>query len=209
MPIALFALALAFGVMLLFGGMELDRALLLLVHSGPNPELTRAARWLTEMGGFRILIPATAIGSLILLLRRQWRSAIALVVITLAGRLFIEWLKIVTQRVRPEEQVHLVQVESLSFPSGHAGNATIVWLCLAFLLPQSLRGRIIAIWSAVWLALAIGLSRVMLGVHWPSDVIAGWALGLFWTIALLRLSGHDVTEGTRRLEAHSTTSEGE
>ncbi len=205
MPIALLALAIVWGVMLLFGGMELDRALALLFHVGSDPTLTKAARWLTEMGGYRVLIPATLIGAILLLIRRRWRSAFALIGITLAGRLFIEWQKIETARLRPEAQVHLVQVDSLSFPSGHAGNATIVWLCLAFLLPSSGRMRTVAVWSAVWLSLAVGLSRVMLGVHWFSDVIGGWAFGLFWTLLLLRLSGHDVGDGTGRFVAHSST----
>ena len=105
--------------------------------------------------------------------------------------------------MRPEDQDHLVQVQSLSIPSGHAANATLVWLCLALLVPRTARARTLAIWGAVWLSLAIGLSRVVLGVHWPSDVIGGWAFGLFWTMLLLRLSGHSVDEGTLLAPAHS------
>jgi membrane-associated phospholipid phosphatase len=203
MPIALLGLAVAWAVMLLFGGMELDRGLLLFAYAGENPKIADAARWLTELGGYRVLVPATAIGTAILLFRRDWRAALLLPLITLSGRFLVDWQKIWTDRVRPEEQVHLVQVQSLSFPSAHSANATLVWLCLALLLPRSSRMRTAAIWGAVWLALAIGVSRCLLGVHWPSDVIAGWAFGLFWTILLLRLSGHNLEEGTPGQPAHS------
>ena len=203
MPIAVFGLALAWGVMLLFGGMELDRALLLIAYAGDREDVALAARWLTELGGYRALLAVTALGAAWLLFRREWRASILLLGITLSGRALIDWQKVWTGRVRPEDQVHLVQVQSLSFPSGHAANATLVWLCLALLVPRSARARTFAIWGAVWLSLAVGLSRVMLGVHWPSDVIGGWAFGLFWTMLLLRLSGHSVDEGTPQGPAHS------
>lgn len=206
MPIALLGLALAWTVMLLFGGMELDRGLLLFAYAGDQAEISTAARWLTELGGYRVLVPATVVGAAILLFRREWRSAILLLGITLSGRFFVDWQKIWAGRVRPEDQIHLVEVQSLSFPSGHAANATLVWLCLALLVPRTARARTIAIWGAVWLALAVGLSRCILGVHWPSDVIGGWAFGLFWTIALLRLSGRNVEEGTPAALAHSLPS---
>ncbi len=66
-------------------------------------------------------------------------------------------------------------------------NATLVWRCLALMLPRNARGRLHAIWAAAWLA--VGASRVMLGVHWPSDVIGGWAFGLFWLLLWLRIAG--------------------
>ena len=203
MPIALLGLATAWGVMLLFGGMERDRALLLLAYAGDREDVAIGARWLTELGGYRVLLAVTALGAGWLLFRREWRTTLLLLGITLSGRALIDWQKIWTGRVRPEDQVHLVQVQSLSFPSGHAANATLVWLCLALLLPRSARARTFAIWGAVWLSLAVGLSRVVLGVHWPSDVIGGWAFGLFWTMLLLRLSGHSVDDGTLLGPAHS------
>ncbi len=210
MPIALLGLAVAWSVMLLFGGMELDRALLLFAYAGEEPRAATTARWLTELGGYRVLLPVTAVGAAILLYRREYRSTMSLLVITISGRAIVDWQKVWANRVRPEDQVHLVQVQSLSFPSAHAANATLVWLCLALLLPRTVRSRTIAIWGAVWLALAIGVSRPVLGVHWPSDVIGGWAFGLFWTILLLRLSGHRMDEGTLRGPAHSLPStEGE
>ncbi len=209
MPIALLGLFIAWGVMLLFGGMELDRALLLLAYAGDREGVGQVARWLTELGGYPVLLAATAVGTVILLIRREYRASFLLLGITLSGRALVHWQKIWSNRIRPEDQVHLVQVESLSFPSGHAANATMVWLCLALLLPRNVRARTFAIWGAVWLALAVGLSRVVLGVHWPSDVIGGWAFGLFWTMMLLRLSGHSVDEGTLPGPGHSFLEEKE
>ncbi|WP_129791282.1 phosphatase PAP2 family protein [Sphingosinicella sp. CPCC 101087] len=203
MPLALIGLALAWGVMLLFGAMEFDRGLLLFAYAGERPDLARMARWATELGGWTVLVPATAFGFGMLLVRREWKAAALLVAVTASGRLLVWLQKDWTARVRPDAQGHLVPVESLAFPSGHAANATIVWLCLALLLTRSARSRAYAVWAAVWLALAVGVSRVLLGVHWPSDVIGGWAFGLFWTLLLLRLSGHPLGEGTPRAAAHS------
>ena len=207
MPFALVGLALAFAIMLLFGGMELDRGLLLVAYAGDKPQLAAIARVVTELGGAAVLIPATAAGAALLLIRRAWRDAVLLVAVTLSGRLLVALLKDWTGRVRPDPHNHLVPVESLSFPSGHAANATLVWLCFALLLPRTERGRAWAVWAAVWLALAVGGSRVMLGVHWPSDVIGGWAFGLFWTLLLLRLSGDRLDEGTPPAMAHSSVEE--
>jgi len=203
MPLALIGLALAWGVMLLFGAMEFDRGLLLFGYAGERPEIVRIARWVTELGGWPATIAATAFGAGMLIYRREWRAAALLVGITLSGRLLVALQKDWTARIRPDAQGHLIPVESLAFPSGHAANATIVWLCLALLVPRTPRGRAFAVWGAVWLALAVGLTRVLLGVHWPSDVIGGWAFGLLWTLLLLRLSGQSLGNGTAPGAAHS------
>jgi membrane-associated phospholipid phosphatase len=200
----LIGLALAFTVMLLFGGMEFDRGLLLLFYAGTHPSLAEAARWLTELGNPNVLLALTAVGAGWLLLRREWRLAAFLLGITISGRLLVSLLKDWTARVRPDAQGHLVPVESLAFPSGHAANTTMVLLCLALLVPTSERARIRAVWAAVWLAIAVGASRPILGVHWPSDVIGGWAFGLFWTLLFLHLSGLRVNEGTPPALAHSS-----
>ncbi len=209
MYFALLGLLVAWTVMLLFGGLEFDRGLMLFAYAGSHPGAAAAARWVTELGGMPVVLAATALGAALLLVRREWRAAALLLAITLTGRLIVSLLKDWTARVRPDAQGHLVPVESLAFPSGHAANATLVWLCLALLLPTNERGRGLAIWAAVWLAIAVGLSRVMLGVHWPSDVIGGWAFGLFWTLLLLHLSGLRVNEGTPPDLPHSSPEGGE
>jgi len=203
LPFALLALILAWAVMLLFGAMEFDRGLLILLYAGARPRLADAARLITELGGLNVVVAASLYGAALLLVRREWRSAAALLAITWSGRLLVSMQKDWTARIRPDAQGQLVPVENFAFPSGHAANATMAWLCLALLLPRTPVGRALAVWAAVWLAIAVGTSRVMLGVHWPSDVIGGWAFGLFWTLLCLRVTGLADLEGTPPPLAHS------
>ena len=194
MPALLAALVLAWAAMLVLGGSDADRSILLFLYAGGNPELIDAARIVTQLGSYQALLAATFLGLVRLAWRRDWRAALLLAAITLSGRLLIELQKSWTGRLRPEDQDHLVAAQSYAFPSGHAANATIVFLCLALLLPRTARGRTLAVWAAAVLALAVGVSRPMLGVHWPSDVAAGWAFGLAWTVPLLRIFGRPPTD---------------
>ena len=205
----LIGLAAAFAVMLLFGGLELDRALMLIGYAGNRPELVRYARGLTELGAGTFLIPVTIAAALLLLFTRRWVQAAVLLATTASGALIVEVVKSQVARVRPDEYRHLVELQPIvasnadfSFPSAHSANSTIVFLSLALLLVEGPRARSLAVWAAVWLSLAVGATRVMLGVHWPSDVLAGWTFGLFWTLLLLRLSGQDLGDGTRRRVSH-------
>ena len=189
MPIVLVALFLAWVSALLFGAMEFDRSLILLSRAGSPTWLVTGARWLTELGSFGPLLVATAIGMGLLIARRRWSEATLLLLVTQSGRLLVILQKEWFGRVRPDPLGHVVPVDSFAFPSGHAANATMTFLCLALLLSRSQKLRAAAIWTAVWLAILVGVSRVVLGVHWPSDVVGGWAFGLFWTLAWLRLAG--------------------
>jgi undecaprenyl-diphosphatase len=204
MPLVLFALAVAWAVMLLFGGLDLDRALLLFFHAGERPEIARPARILTELGGYLVLMPLMAAGALWLAWKRRFRDAALLLAVTISGRLLVEIQKVQMGRIRPQENTHLVEVHSLSFPSAHAANSAMVYLSLALLLTSTWPRRALALWAAAWLSILIGTSRVVLGVHWPSDVIAGWAFGLFWTLLLLHLAGRDLGDGTPRAVRHSS-----
>jgi len=80
-------------------------------------------------------------------------------------------------------------VKTSSFPSGHATSSMIFFLTLALVLGAETRWQRPAVIAAILLSLAIGTSRVMLGVHWPSDVIGGWAFGMLWVLLTLRLAG--------------------
>jgi undecaprenyl-diphosphatase len=189
MKAILAALALIWAAMLWLGGDAPDRAVLAFLYAGDNPAWGRAARIITELGSFPVVMALAAIGALLLARRRETRAALLLLALPLSSGLVVELLKRWIGRLRPHDQEHmLVQVQSYAFPSGHTANATVVWLALALLLVRGPRARPIAIAAAALLAVAIGLSRNMLGVHWPSDVVGGWAFGLFWILLLARLA---------------------
>lgn len=108
--------------------------------------------------------------------------------VILSGRGMIELIKAVVGRARPALDVHPVLVNSTSFPSGHAGNSMLAFLTAAMIFAPE-RHRRTAVAGAVAASLLVGLSRPLLGVHWPTDVIAGWAFGAAWAlggVALLR-----------------------
>lgn len=188
LAVALAGLATLWAAMLLLGAGPVDQALLDRLYAG-DTGLAQGARLLTELGGSPVLIPLSIAAALAAwLLRRDWRAPAWFVVMTSAGRLFVELQKSWTMRLRPDAHEQLAPIASYAFPSGHAANATMVWLGAALLLARG-RARPWAIGAALLVALMVGLTRPMLGVHWPSDVIAGWSLGLFWTLLLVRLSG--------------------
>lgn len=109
----------------------------------------------------------------------RWRGALAgstLALAALTSTLTSDWLKLFYLRLRPSLVPHLdTVIANQSYPSGHATNAAVVYLLVALLAPPALRPRLLM--GAVLLTFLTGLSRVMLGVHYPSDVIGGWMLG--------------------------------
>lgn len=121
----------------------------------------------------------TVIVILIALAMWRWRGAQAgstLALAALTSTLTSDWLKLFYLRRRPTLVPHLDDViANQSYPSGHATNAAVVYLLVALLAPPALRPRLLLL--AGLLTFLTGLSRVMLGVHYPSDVLGGWMLG--------------------------------
>ena len=163
----------------------IDNALLrALVRIGQDrPELLPLVRGVTELGGSAWLVPLTLAVAALVFLRGHRRHAAALLLVTSGGRLLVELLKWWTGRARPDLVDYQVTVHSLSFPSGHAANSLIVYLALALIVAPMFGPARWAVVIAVVAAVLIGLTRPILGVHWPSDVLAGWALALAWTLA--------------------------
>ncbi|HEX6740346.1 MAG TPA: phosphatase PAP2 family protein [Sphingomicrobium sp.] len=184
----LVALAALWLAMLLLGGGPLDRAIYEGLYAGHRPALATTARILTALGDPTVLIAAGIACAAWLWLAGHRRLPLVLIAIVLVGRGLSEAQKYWIARVRPDLEPHLVVVKTSSFPSGHAASSMIFYLTVALALTAGTRWHRAAAAGAILLSLAIGASRVMLGVHWPSDVIGGWAFGLLWVLITLRLA---------------------
>ncbi|MGA9581558.1 MAG: phosphatase PAP2 family protein [Allosphingosinicella sp.] len=184
-PLSTGLLALVVLAALLLGGPQtrVDPAVLAFFISG---SLVPAARFLTHLGDVITVFAAAVAAAIWLLYRGHRRRAILLVAIIASERLLVEAMKHGFDRARPDPLGHQVAVHNLAFPSGHSANAMAGWLALA-LLAASPRLRLPAIALALIIAFVVGLSRLVLQVHWPSDVVGGWAFGAAWTLLLVRL----------------------
>lgn len=149
--------------------------------------LTGQAVQITHFGGAPMLIACLVVAVAWLAYARRWRPAISLVAIVLGGRVAVELLKLAIQRPRPFFSPYPVDIASLSFPSGHAANTMITFLAMAlFIAPP--RARVVSLAAAAAISVLIGVTRPLLGVHWPSDVVGGWAFGTAWVMIGFELS---------------------
>jgi undecaprenyl-diphosphatase len=181
--------------MLLLGGpqSQADPALLALFHC---PALVPAARAVTELGNWTFLVPIGAVAAVLLAWKVSTRAAFVYAAMLIGERLLVELQKAMIGRDRPPPVGRLVEATSLAFPSAHSANSMTAWLGLA-LLAAPARYRAPAIAAAVSVAILVGLSRLVLAVHWPSDVIGGWAFGAGWALLWARLA-----EGTPTPRPH-------
>jgi undecaprenyl-diphosphatase len=152
-----------------------------------NPALTRQAVLITYVGSAEGLLTILLLAGIALAAAKRWRDLVSLTAIVVGGRLLVELLKLAIGRPRPVFGPYPVEVSSLSFPSGHAANSMMTFLALA-LIAAPKRWRVSATIAAIVFSLVIGATRPLLGVHWPSDVIGGWALGIGWVVGLVALT---------------------
>jgi undecaprenyl-diphosphatase len=155
--------------------------------SDPRGPLWVEEAWrdITALGGLPLLALLTAAAVGYLLLERKRRSAALVCVSVLGGLVLSLVLKNVFQRPRPDLVPHEMEAYSSSFPSGHSMMSAATFLTLASLLASVQHRRKVKVYliaSAIFLMLLVGASRVYLGVHWPSDVVAGWAIGIAWSV---------------------------
>ena len=140
---------------------------------------------LTALGGGPFLTLLTFAAAGFLLAARKWGMAVFVVLAIAGGGLAGNLLKWIFVRARPDLVPHLVSVDSASFPSAHAMNSAVTFLTLGVLLSRTQTERRLKAYlmgTAIALTLIVGFSRVYLGVHWPTDVVAGWAVGAAWAI---------------------------
>ena len=191
-----------------------DSAGLLYFRSGPDsvprgpPAMLEAVRDLTALGGvlLRNLFAVIAIAALLLV--RLRREAILLAATILSGWAVNTLIKTAVGRPRPTIVSHLAEAGGTSFPSGHSFNSAVVYMGIALAL-AALSARRGVRWSlvagAASLTALIAISRVWLGVHYPSDVLAGWLGGMGWALTasalLYRPAKHLADHAAPRIEA--------
>ena len=171
---------------------RLDRAILLLFREPGNPAEPLGPEWLesavrdvTALGGTTIITMVTLAAAGYLLMSGKRHAALLLLASILGAVLLSFAIKAGIERPRPELFPHGMPVYTASFPSGHATGAAATYLTLGALLARFQRARRLKIYFmsvAVLLTLMIGVSRLYLGVHWPTDVLAGWTLGSCWAL---------------------------
>ena len=169
---------------------EFDRAILLALRVPGAPDDPLGPHWFEEtagdftaLGGYPLLLAFGLVALIVLLLLKKRSAAVFLVVSLATGSLVSTLLKQVFARPRPDLVAHADRVFTSSFPSAHAMVSTVGWLtlaaiCIRFIDHRPLRRFVLAV--AVSIAVIVGTSRVYLGVHWPTDVLAGWAVGVAW-----------------------------
>jgi len=151
---------------------------------GP-PWLRLAAMDLTSLGSIVVLVLVVLIVMGLFAAQRRRLEAVLLFAACGSGLLLVDILKGVFGRERPPIAMHAVEVGNSSFPSGHAMLSAIVYLSLATLVAHFAARRregAYALSVGLFVTLIVGASRVYLGVHWPTDVMAGWALGAAWAM---------------------------
>lgn len=169
-----------------------DAALLLALRTPGDPADPLGPRWveimfrdLTSLGSHAVLAVVAVVAVGFLLASGKRAAALLMAVSVGGGALLSAGLKSLYQRPRPDLVTHLAEVSSASFPSGHAMLSAVTYLTLGALLArvqpqQRLKAYIFSV--ALALTIVVGLSRVYLGVHWPTDVLAGWVVGAAWAI---------------------------
>jgi undecaprenyl-diphosphatase len=170
-----------------------DRQLITLLRSSGNGGEPIGPAWfkdsmrdVTALGGFTFLMLMTIVVVLALLFHRKRREAIILATTAISAQTSIEILKILYDRPRPALLMPQIHALTKSFPSGHTTESTAIFLTVATViasLETKHHPKILAYIVATFAIFAVGVSRVYLGMHWPTDVLGGWVLGATWAMA--------------------------
>jgi undecaprenyl-diphosphatase len=193
----------ALGIAVMDMVLAIDRQVYLAIRGGgpepPGPEkLVEVVRDLSALGGVAITGGVALVAVAALYLGGLRREALFLVATILTGVVAAWLLKEIIARPRPDLHEPFLHVTEHSFPSGHASRSALVFLGVATVIAGMVRLRslrVFAVLMAVALMLAAGISRVYLGAHWPTDVLAGWLFGSVWVLGarllFLRYAGDE------------------
>lgn len=162
---------------------EIDRPILLFMQENATPLLDRAMVFFSEVGSIRVLGPCALLIAAYFLIRQQW-ARLVYWVLGFGGAILLNMgAKQIFSRTRPDLWISIAPETSYSFPSGHSMQSMAFVAALAMLAWHRPALRPLFVAGAVFVAL-VGLSRVYLGVHFPTDVVAGWTAALAWCIGL-------------------------
>jgi undecaprenyl-diphosphatase len=177
----------------------IDEAIILAFRVPGDPADPLGAPWfeesvrdVTALGSAPVLVIAVAAVFGFLALARAWRLAFFTLAASASGLVVSSLLKYIVDRPRPDLVPHRNHIYTTSFPSGHSMMSAVIYLTLAALIARLMEQRRLKTYAlsvAIALTLLIGVSRVYLGVHWPSDVLAGWAAGGAWALGCWTLAG--------------------
>jgi undecaprenyl-diphosphatase len=153
-------------------------------HRGPE-WLQEVGRDITSLGSVVVLSLVTFAVAGFFLLQRKYAAMLLVLTATIGGIVISTVIKYFVSRGRPTLFEHADIVYTSSFPSGHSMLAAVVYLTMGSLLTRLVRGRLLKLYFllvAMTLTVLVGASRVYVGVHWPTDVLAGWTAGLVWAL---------------------------
>ena len=169
---------------------RLDRAILLAFRTSPSdpigsPAVQMGVVHISALGSSAVIMLIVSIASVFFALAGRWRYAILMIACSAGAAIRMSLLKLLYDRPRPIVVTQLDPTGGLSFPSGHSMVAAAVYLTLGVLIARALptrRLRVFAVATGAFLTMIIGVSRLYLGVHYPTDVLAGWTAGAAWAL---------------------------
>lgn len=159
---------------------QIDHKIYSFFASYQNPHWLDINQAISFLGSTPVLLTVIGLTGFFLLLKKWTYGGISFLIFFSLGLQINSWLKLVFERLRPIPFVTDEILKSFAFPSGHAFGAITVYLTLAWILVNARQTTKIPYTLATILILAIGLSRIALGVHWASDVVGGYLIGLIY-----------------------------
>jgi undecaprenyl-diphosphatase len=165
------------------GGFPWDVPVLLAVHSTANPQLDVVVTMLTKLGVFWGVFPIATVTALLLFNRRRWRSLTYLIVTLLGSIIINRTAKVLLHRVRPHLWESPAPEFDYGFPSGHA-MSSMTFVAVLVILTWGSRWRWLVLIVGAIFVLVIGWTRLYLGVHYPSDILAGWMVSVGWAVGV-------------------------
>lgn len=164
-------------------GFPWDKSILLAIHQTSRKQLDLLAVNLTKFGSIKIVVPIVLIILLILLFQKKWRSLTFLLTTAIGAAIINSTAKEIMHRIRPHLWQSPTPERDYAFPSGHAMTSMTLVVALVILTWETIWCLPILIFGGLFV-LAIGWTRLYLGVHFPSDILAGWSVSVAWAIGV-------------------------